>query len=152
MKIIRNKATHVVMFLLDDSEDFTLSDSSFQSDSITAIGINSQDYEVIDGEAPSSPLYWIEGCLSFSDGVWSIANQENYDSSLQSAKIEHERKQNEAAQSIRSQRNKMLIESDWTQVADAPVDQAAWATYRQALRDITEQDGFPLSVIYPEAP
>ena len=53
---------------------------------------------------------------------------------------------------VRAKRNKLLAESDWTQVADAPVNQAAWATYRQALRDITEQDGFPLSVTYPESP
>jgi hypothetical protein len=37
-------------------------------------------------------------------------------------------------------------------VADAPVDKAAWAKYRQALRDISEQDGFPENVSYPEKP
>ncbi len=52
----------------------------------------------------------------------------------------------------RKRRNKMLSDSDWTQVADAPVDQAAWATYRQALRDITKQDGFPISVEFPIEP
>ena len=36
---------------------------------------------------------------------------------------------------MRNHRNHLLKESDWTQVADAPVDQQAWATYRQALRD-----------------
>ena len=36
---------------------------------------------------------------------------------------------------MRYQRNRLLTESDWTQVADAPVDREAWATYRQALRD-----------------
>jgi hypothetical protein len=36
---------------------------------------------------------------------------------------------------MRNQRNRLLTESDWTQVADAPVDRDAWATYRQALRD-----------------
>jgi hypothetical protein len=36
---------------------------------------------------------------------------------------------------MRIQRDRLLVESDWTQVADAPVDQQAWATYRQALRD-----------------
>ena len=56
------------------------------------------------------------------------------------------------SQQVREKRNKLLAESDWTQVADAPVDKAAWATYRQALRDITDQDGFPLSVTYPESP
>lgn len=53
---------------------------------------------------------------------------------------------------VRTKRNKLLAESDWTQVADAPVDQAAWATYRQALRDITEQDGFPVNVEFPAEP
>ena len=37
---------------------------------------------------------------------------------------------------LREDRNKALVASDWTQVADAPVDQAAWATYRQQLRDL----------------
>jgi aminoglycoside/choline kinase family phosphotransferase len=36
---------------------------------------------------------------------------------------------------MRNHRNRLLAQSDWTQVADAPVDQQAWATYRQALRD-----------------
>lgn len=36
---------------------------------------------------------------------------------------------------MRLHRDRLLKESDWTQVADAPVDQQAWATYRQALRD-----------------
>lgn len=37
---------------------------------------------------------------------------------------------------VRRERNSLLAASDWTQVADAPVDHAAWATYRQALRDL----------------
>lgn len=36
---------------------------------------------------------------------------------------------------MRFQRDRLLAESDWTQVADAPVDKQAWADYRQALRD-----------------
>jgi hypothetical protein len=58
----------------------------------------------------------------------------------------------EQSKSIRSQRNGLLTESDWTQVLDAPVDRDAWATYRQALRDITAQDGFPWSVNWPAKP
>lgn len=58
----------------------------------------------------------------------------------------------EQAKSVREQRGEKLKESDWTQVADAPVDKTAWATYRQALRDITTQDGFPWSVTWPDAP
>ena len=58
----------------------------------------------------------------------------------------------EQAKSVRDQRNTKLTESDWTQVADAPVDKQVWATYRQALRDITTQTGFPWEVTWPDAP
>jgi hypothetical protein len=51
-------------------------------------------------------------------------------------------------QVIRSQRNQMLKDSDWTQVADAPVDKSVWATYRQALRDITTQAD-PFNINWP---
>ena len=57
-----------------------------------------------------------------------------------------------AEEDIRNQRNKLLKDSDWTQVADAPVDKTAWATYRQALRDITERAGFPFNVEFPVNP
>lgn len=56
------------------------------------------------------------------------------------------------AAEARATRNSLLTASDWTQVADAPVDQAAWATYRQELRDITSQAGFPETVDWPVAP
>ena len=50
---------------------------------------------------------------------------------------------NAKAAQKRAERNRLLAASDWTQVLDAPVDRTAWATYRQQLRDITEQEGFP---------
>lgn len=56
------------------------------------------------------------------------------------------------ADDIRAQRNALLAACDWTQVADAPVDQAAWAVYRQELRDIPDQAGFPTDVVWPVAP
>jgi hypothetical protein len=58
----------------------------------------------------------------------------------------------EQAKSVRQQRGEKLKDSDWTQVADAPVDQAAWAVYRQALRDITSQAGFPWTIDWPVSP
>jgi hypothetical protein len=54
--------------------------------------------------------------------------------------------------SVRAERSSLLTASDWTQVADAPVDQAAWASYRQALRDIPDQPGFPHNVAWPTKP
>ena len=58
----------------------------------------------------------------------------------------------EQAKSVRSERGEKLKDSDWTQVADAPVDKAAWATYRQALRDVTGQQGFPWTITWPTQP
>lgn len=57
-----------------------------------------------------------------------------------------------AAAEIRKERDAKLTESDWTQVADAPVDKTTWATYRQALRDIPTQAGFPNEVTWPTEP
>lgn len=53
---------------------------------------------------------------------------------------------------IRDKRNRLLAASDWTQVADAPVNQVTWVTYRQALRDVPNQIGFPETVIWPIRP
>jgi hypothetical protein len=50
----------------------------------------------------------------------------------------------QAMQQIRSQRNQLLLESDWTQIPDAPSGKKAeWAAYRQALRD------FPSTIVDP---
>lgn len=56
------------------------------------------------------------------------------------------------ADAVRATRNQKLKDSDWTQVADAPVDKDAWATYRQALRDVPSQAGFPWDVQWPTEP
>jgi len=56
------------------------------------------------------------------------------------------------AAGARSQRDALLSQSDWTQVPDAPVDQQAWADYRQALRDLPQQAGFPTEITWPVKP
>ena len=56
------------------------------------------------------------------------------------------------ATSVRQQRDDKLSKCDWTQVADAPVDKAAWATYRQALRDLPKEAGFPWDMTWPTDP
>lgn len=58
----------------------------------------------------------------------------------------------QAASTVRTQRNERLAKSDWTQLADAPVDAGLWAIYRQALRDIPAQDGFPWEIVWPSDP
>lgn len=53
---------------------------------------------------------------------------------------------------LRKERNYLLSECDWTQVPDAPVDAAAWATYRQQLRDLPANTTDPRNVVWPEPP
>ena len=58
----------------------------------------------------------------------------------------------EQAKSVRATRDEKLKATDWTQVADAPVDKTVWATYRQALRDLTKESGFPWDMEWPTEP
>lgn len=55
---------------------------------------------------------------------------------------------------VRTMRDQKLQESDWTQLPDVPLtseQRAEWVTYRQALRDVTNQSD-PFSIIWPTAP
>ena len=55
---------------------------------------------------------------------------------------------------IRLKRDTLLMSSDWTMISDTSVDQAAWKTYRQTLRDIPEtyKDKEPSEVVWPTEP
>ncbi len=120
---------------------------------------------VLNGPQPSAGRYQI----TYRDGVEEIGGKwftkyslgpvftDTIADGVTTTAAEHEAayktmKDAEQATSVRTDRNKRLTDSDWTQVIDAPVDQAAWATYRQALRDITEQAGFPWEVEWPVEP
>ena len=55
--------------------------------------------------------------------------------------------------SIKQQRSQLLNESDWTQLPDVdPMTRTNWLYYRQALRDITDQEGYPTNVVWPIKP
>lgn len=52
-----------------------------------------------------------------------------------------------------AKRNRLLYETDWTQMPDVTLpNKAEWAVYRQALRDITRQPGYPSSITWPTPP
>jgi len=74
--------------------------------------------------------------------------------------LEHETaykatKDAEQAKSVRTTRDTKLAECDWRVIKAAETAttlDAAWATYRQALRDVTAQSGFPWTITWPDAP
>jgi len=98
-----------------------------------------QGVEQIDGKWYTK---YVAGPI-FVDGETTAAEQE----AAYKAQIDADQ-----AKSVREQRTAKLAECDWTQLADAPVDKAAWATYRQALRDVTKQAGFPWDIEWPVQP
>jgi hypothetical protein len=81
------------------------------------------------------------------DGIWFQTWQV-----VELTDEEKQQKYEQEAEQVRVMRNNLLSKCDWTQVADAPVDQVAWAIYRQDLRDITAQTGFPYDVSWPVEP
>jgi hypothetical protein len=61
----------------------------------------------------------------------------------------------QAAKSVRAQRDKLIAESDWTQLADSPLasdKKTEWAAYRTSLRDLPSATGFPHTMAWPTEP
>ena len=82
-------------------------------------------------EATEGTIGW-----AYSDGVFSIP-----------ASLDEQK-----AKSVRGQRDSLLADSDWTQVTDSTANKEVWSIYRQELRDITSQEGFPHEVTWPQRP
>ncbi len=58
-----------------------------------------------------------------------------------------------SAEIVKDERNRRLTATDWTQLPDVPqAVKDKWSVYRQALRDITKQDGYPNNIVWPEQP
>jgi hypothetical protein len=98
-------------------------------------------YRVEEGES------WIESYEDVDgkyvvDGVLTPRPQ----AELDAEELEH------AWNKLRIRRRSLLRDTDWTQVPDAPVDAAAWATYRQQLRDLPANTTDPRNVVWPVPP
>jgi len=89
-----------------------------------------------------------EGVPQKINGVWTqVWNVSNVDQDTLAERTEGR------AQQIRDERNYKIAASDWTQGKDIPNSVSEyWATYRQALRDIPQQTGFPWDVQWPTQP
>lgn len=83
------------------------------------------------------------------DGVWTqnyIVSELDQEASAAKAEAQWE--------VVRTERNKLIASTDWTQLPDAPLtntETANWGSYRQALRDITTQSD-PFNIQWPIAP
>ena len=78
------------------------------------------------------------------------------DDGVETTKAEHEaayqaKVDATTAEAVRNQRNNLLAETDWMGLSDVTMS-SNWATYRQALRDVPSQSGFPDDITWPEKP
>ena len=110
------------------------------------------DYKVIvrDGAEQDAKDNWVQKWVErdmFSDTT---------EDGVTTTKAEHEtayqtRLDADKAESVRSERDQKLKDTDWMGMSDVTMS-ADWATYRQALRDIPSQEGFPNTITWPDEP
>ena len=98
--------------------------------------------------------HYFDGGLYTSDGIprYKLVDGEAVERTEEELALDRMPLQ---AGAIRAQRDRLLAATDWTQTLDAPLDkvtQEAMRTYRQALRDIPQQVGFPEAITWPEMP
>jgi len=109
---------------------------------------------VRDGVEQDANGNWVEKYVArdmFSDTTTSTPETDGGENVVTTTKAEHEaayqaRLDAMAAESNRMARNKLLDDSDWTQMNDSPLSnevKTAWATYRQELRGISDLDAWP---------
>ena len=110
------------------------------------------DYKVVvrDGAEQDANNNWVQAWVErdmFSDTT---------EDGVTTTKAEHEaayqaRLDADAAKAVRAERDQKLKDTDWMGMSDVTMS-ADWATYRQALRDVPGQDGFPHTVTWPTKP
>lgn len=99
-------------------------------------------------------LGWQDNTVLISDTEVSELNGWTYLKGYAPKKTE-EQKLNELAITVRSKRNLLLAETDYLLMSDYPISEEYLEKvkeYRQQLRDITEQEGFPNNVVFPTLP
>ena len=110
------------------------------------------DYKVVvrDGAEQDANNNWVQAWVErdmFSDTT---------EDGVTTTKAEHEaayqaRLDTEAAERVRSERDQKLKDTDWMGMSDVTMS-TEWATYRQALRDVPSQAGFPNTITWPDEP
>jgi len=142
---IRIRATGAVMY---EAEFRTVAGASWDQTTVEILNQLGAD-PVLEGPQPTAGRYqtvYRDGVEQI-DGEWftkySLADMDD------AAKAALDDRQSE---NVRENRNQRLAACDWTQLSDAPGDKTAWASYRQALRDVPLQEGFPWAITWPEEP
>lgn len=105
-----------------------------------------------DGDVSRAFLKIPDGTPKSEWDQWPRESRLFAESGLTPAPWSDTRTQEQLFAELRVQRNKLLSESDWTQLPDAQVNAAAWVTYRQALRDLPANTADPANPVWPAKP
>jgi hypothetical protein len=136
---VANKQEVAVALGLEYSEDMTISPST-----------GWVELTVEDIPTPTSKYQIITSAIENVDDVWTKTF------SITDGDEDHRRNvDTRDTKFMRDKRNALLTQSDWTQMPDSPLSdakKAEWATYRQALRDITDDELFPVYASWPVKP
>lgn len=100
--------------------------------------------QIIEGEFQPTEYSWANG---------GIAHTPQIKLDMRTYQPTPEELHAQADSEARTFRDSLLTRSDWTQLPDVPSEtKEAWAAYRQALRDITKQTGYPYEINWPTVP
>lgn len=100
--------------------------------------------QIIEGEFQPTEYSWVNG---------NIAHTPQIKLDMRTYQPTPEELHAQADSEARTIRDSLLTRSDWTQLPDVPSEtKEAWAAYRQALRDITKQTGYPYEINWPTVP
>lgn len=149
MKIV--VSNNQVKYAFSDGADVLLTDR-LVADDIIALDMNSANAQVITTD--TLPADWRDYACTWN-GTAVVKGVSHLQTMQENAPDRYAEVLEDYASTARAKRDKLLLDCDWVAVksfetsTDIP---EAWATYRQALRDVTDQETFPTSVNWPEAP
>ena len=116
-----------------------------------ALILNKKVIDIKDKEFPvSSECKWVDCDDEKVKIGWNY-----YDSKFTDIYDEKPATDEEIASQVRSDRNLLLNQSDWTQMPDSALSDSKkkeWVAYRKLLRDIPSQSGFPKTITWPDRP
>lgn len=106
---------------------------------------------VRDGEVQNDKGQWIQNFVE-QDMFKDTTNQAGEAVTKEEQEAAYQAKLDaSSAAAVRSRRDGLLAETDWKGLSDVTMS-SDWAAYRQALRDIPSQSGFPHDITWPEKP
>jgi hypothetical protein len=145
MKLILNNANKIVWTQTDS--EITEANGNYQINGIN-VGIPVSENTVVENANPCTFQFFFPETFTYIDGVWAIGNQEFYSQNMSVLS-------NQDGIKVKAKRDVLLQSTDWTQIPNNPLTpevQQQFVVYRQELRDITLQSGYPFNVVWPLLP